>query len=64
MFWGVRNSDRITVGVTLDEQQRNEVRVKGSEKLAAIQPLISIEDWHLKFHNVYDLQGEILENFR
>ena len=60
IFWGVRDSDRITVGVKLDEQARNEIRVKVSEKLGAIRPPISVKDWQLEFHNVYDLQGEIL----
>lgn len=60
IFWGVRDSDRITVGVTLDERQRDDVRRKVSEKLGAIRPPISVKDWQLEFHNVYDLQGEIL----
>ena len=62
IFWGVRDSDRITTGVTLDDRKRNEGRTKVSEKLGAIQPSISPEDWHLKFHEVYDLQGEIVED--
>ena len=62
IFWGVRDSDRITVGVILDEQQRNNVRRKVSEKLGAIRPPISVEDWHLEFHNVFDTQGKTSEN--
>ncbi len=62
IFWGIRDSDRITIGVILNEQQRNEVRTKVSEKLGAIQPSISPEDWQLEFHNVYDSQGEIIED--
>ena len=62
IFWGVRNNDRITVGVKLNEEQRDEVRRIVSEKLGAIRPPISIEDWHLKFHNVYDLQSETIED--
>ena len=54
-FWGVRDSDRITVGVTLDERQRDEVRRKVSEKLGAIRPPISVEDWQLELHPVYNL---------
>lgn len=62
IFWGIRDTDRITTGVLLNEQRRNETRTKVSEKLGAIQPSISPEDWRLKFHNVYDLQGEIVED--
>ena len=62
IFWGVRDSDRVTIGVTLNERERNETRTKVSEKLGAIQPSISVEDWQLEFHNVYDSQGEIVED--
>ncbi len=62
IFWGIRDRDRITTGVILNEQRRNETRTKVSEKLGAIQPSISPADWQLKFHNVYDLQGEIVED--
>ena len=62
IFWGIRDRDRITIGVILNEQQRNETRTKVSEKLGAIQPSISVEDWQLEFHNVYDLQGGIVED--
>lgn len=60
VFWGVRNSDRITVGVNLDNQQRDEVRCKVSQKLWAIRPSISDQDWQLDFHQVYDSQGETI----
>ena len=62
IFWGVRDSDRITIGVTLNESKRNETRTKVSEKLGAIRPPISPEDWQLAFHNVYDSQGGIVDD--
>ena len=62
IFWGIRDRDRITIGVALNERKRNETRTKVSEKLGAIQPPISVEDWQLEFHNVYNLQGEIAED--
>ena len=62
IFWGIRDSDRVTIGVILNEQQRNETRTKVSEKLGAIQPSISVEHWQLEFHNVYDVQGGIVED--
>ena len=62
IFWGIRNDDRITVGVTLDDQQRDEVRRKVSEKLWGIRPPINDEGWDLEFHHVYDLQGNTAED--
>ena len=61
IFWGIRNKDRITIGVPLSEQQRDELRVKVSEKLGAIQPSI-VGHWQLELHPVYDLQGETIED--
>ena len=62
IFWGIRDSDGIAVGVLLDERQRDNVRRKVSEKLWGIHPPISDEDWDLEFHNVYDLQGNTTED--
>ena len=62
IFWGVRDSDRITVGVKLDEEQRDEVRRIVSENLGSITPPISVKGWHLQFHSVYDLQGKAIED--
>ena len=62
IFWGIRNDDRIIVGVNLDDQQRAEVRRKVSEKLWGIRPPINDEGWDLEFHNVYDLQGNTAED--
>ena len=61
IFWGIRNKDRITIGVPLNEQQRDELRVKVSEKLGAIQPSI-VGHWQLELHPVYNLQGETIED--
>ena len=62
IFWGIRDSDRITIGVKLDERARDNIRIKVSNKLKTIQPPISPEHWQLEFHNVYDLQREIVED--
>lgn len=62
IFWGVRDSDRIVVGVKLDERQRDDVRRKVSEKLGSIEPPITVEDWKLELHQVYNLQGETITN--
>lgn len=59
IFWGARDNDRITVGVMLDEQQKNDIRTKVSQKLAAVEPSI-VGHWKLEFHNVCDFQGGIV----
>ena len=62
IFWGIRDNDRITVGVKLDEGQRDKVRRIVSEKLWGIRPPISDDDWDIVFHQIYDLQGNITED--
>ena len=62
IFWGVRNSDRTTVGVTLNDQKRDEVRRIVSEKLGSIDPPVSVEDWHLELHQVYNFEGKTIED--
>ncbi|MDE0481702.1 MAG: putative DNA binding domain-containing protein [Candidatus Poribacteria bacterium] len=62
IFWGIRDSDRVTVGVLLDERQRDDVRRKVSEKLWGIRPPISDEDWQLELHQIYDLHGETIKD--
>ena len=62
IFWGIKDGDGITVGVTLNKQQKDKVRRVASGKLRSITPPISVEDWDLRFHKVYDLQGDIVED--
>ena len=62
IFWGIKDDDRITVGVNLDERQRDEIRREVSEKLGSIDPPVSVGDWYLEFHNVYNSQGETIED--
>lgn len=60
LFWGIRDRDRITVGVTLDDQARNKARRQVSQKLCRIQPPISAGHWRLEFHAVHDIQGRTI----
>ena len=62
IFWGIKDKDRTTVGVELNDRVRNDIREKVPNKLAAIEPAISPKHWHLKFHRVYDLHREIVED--
>ena len=61
IFWGIRDKDRTTIGVKLDDKARNDVLEKVPNKLNNIQPPISPEHYKLEFHNVYDLQGGAVE---
>ena len=61
IFWGIRDKDRITTGVSLNEEQRDKLRVKISEKLNAIQPSI-VGHWQFELHPVYDLQSANIED--
>ena len=62
LFWGIRDSDRVTIGVTLNDRERNEARTQVSQKLCQIQPPISVEHWTLEFHAVHDLRGAAIPN--
>ena len=62
LFWGIRDSDRITIGVILNDRDRNSTRSQVSQKLCQIQPPISVKHWQLEFHPVHDLQGQSIPN--
>ena len=64
IFWGIRDGDRTTTGIICDDRQRDDVRVHVSEKLGAIEPAISSEQWRLEFHEVYNLQAQIIDDLR
>ena len=61
IFWGIRDSDRVVVGVQLNYQQRDEIRRTVSNKLGQIQPHFPIALFNLDFHSVCDENGEDLE---
>jgi len=52
IFWGIRDTDRIVVGVNLTLNQRDELRQAVASKLAGIQPHIDIVGLRLTFHPV------------
>jgi hypothetical protein len=59
IYWGVRNSDRVAVGVKLDYAQRDAVRRVVSEKLSQIKPPIPISAFSCEFHPVRDDAGHV-----
>jgi DNA modification methylase len=54
IFWGIRNDDRVTVGVLLTYRQRDEVSKAIDHKLSQIQPAIAPSTWRVEFHQVYE----------
>lgn len=58
VYWGIRNEDRVIVGVSLDYRQRDEVGKAIDNKLKNIQPPISPSSWRYEFHQVYDESGK------
>lgn len=53
IYWGIRDSDRIVVGVKLTSSQRDEIRRVVGEKLAQIQPSISPTAFRINFHKTF-----------
>lgn len=62
IFWGIRDTDRVVIGVRLDYQQRDEVRRIVFNKLAQIQPHFPISLFNLDFHPVRDGEGRDIED--
>jgi hypothetical protein len=62
IFWGVRDTDRVVVGVHLDYRQRDEIRRTVSQKLAQIQPSFPVSLFNLDFYPVRNEQGQEIED--
>ena len=54
ILWGIRNEDRVVVGVSLTYQQRDDVRREVAKKLTEIQPSVPAKEFPLEFHPVVD----------
>jgi Putative DNA-binding domain len=61
MFWGIRNSNRVVVGISLNYQQRDEIRREVSNKIAKIQPHFPVSLFNLDFYPVRDEQDQDIE---
>jgi hypothetical protein len=62
IFWGIRDSDRVVVGVQLDHQKKDDICRTVSNKFAQIQPRIPVSDFNLDFHAISDEQGKIIDD--
>jgi predicted HTH transcriptional regulator len=58
IYWGIRDSDRVVVGVRLNYAQRDEIRRVVTEKLNKIQPPLAPTAYRIEFHQVYDQDNE------
>lgn len=54
IFWGIRDEDRVVVGVKLSYQERDEIRRIVTEKLQGIKPPIAPTSYRLEIHTVQD----------
>lgn len=57
LFWGVRDSDRVVVGLKLTAEERNRLRQLATAKLAAIQPSLDPTAYRLEIHPVQHPTG-------
>ena len=57
IFWGIRDKDRVVVGVPLDYAQRDKVRRDVTAKLNQIEPKINPSQFRIEVHAVRDEQG-------
>ena len=63
IYWGVRDKDRIVVGVKLSSRDRDGVRRLVTEKLHHIQPPVAPSAYEVKIHPVHDSGGVVPDMF-
>ncbi len=57
IYWGIRDADRVVLGVPLDSSQRDKLRRLVSEKLSQILPAVAPTAYRIEFHPVYEESG-------
>jgi len=62
LYWGIRDSDRVVVGVKLSYQERDKIRRDVTCKLAAIEPRIDPTQYKIGFHLVFDEDGDAIND--
>jgi hypothetical protein len=58
IYWGIRNKDRIVLGVHLSYEERDKVRRDVSAKLNEIQPRLDPSRYRVEIHEVRDEHGQ------
>jgi hypothetical protein len=60
IFWGVRDPDKVVVGLTVTYPQRDEIKREVTSKLSKIQPAVSMQEFSLEFYPVQDELGQFI----
>src|SRR5262249_20896202 len=58
VYWGIRDRDRVVVGVNLSYADRRRIREQVSVQFAQIRPPVSLQNCSIAFHPVLDKQDE------
>ena len=53
IYWGIRDEDRVVVGVQLNFRQRDEVRRAITDQICRIQPALAPSAYQINFHEVH-----------
>ena len=61
IFWGVRDTDRVVTGVSLDSKERDRLRREVTSKLREIQPSVDPTQYRVLLHPVHE-QGVQVED--
>lgn len=54
IFWGIRDDDRVVVGVRLNYRQRDAVRRLITDKIFQVQPAVSPSSYRVNLHEVFE----------
>lgn len=54
IYWGIRDEDRVVVGVRATYRQRDQIRRAILDKIMRIQPSVSPSAYRINFNKVYD----------
>jgi serine/threonine protein kinase len=63
IFWGIRDHDRVVIGVKLSYRQRDQVRRTVLDKVMRVQPAVSPNAYHINFRDVYEGERPIKNLF-
>lgn len=63
ILWGIRDVDRVVVGVKINAQGRDDLRKTVSNKLAAIRPHVDPASFRITFHSVCEVGIPVLDLF-
>src|ERR1700730_2431679 len=62
IYWGIRNIDRVVVGVRLNDEERDQNRRIVTDNLAAIQPAIAPSTFQINLHPIYGDKKDVVIN--